>query len=37
MLCSEKYPVTNKLMDEKGGSIKVFSRDFFVSKCQIFL
>ena len=31
MLCFGKFPVANKFMDKKGGSIKIFRRKFFVS------
>ena len=34
MLCFRKSPVALKFMDKIGGSIKIFSRKFFVSKCR---
>ena len=32
--CFGKFPVANKCMDKKGGSIKIFRRKIFVSQCR---
>ena len=34
MLCFRKIPVAKKVMDKRGGGIKIFRREFFVPQCR---
>ena len=36
MLCFGKFPLANKFMDKKEGSIKILRRNFFVSHAEKF-